>query len=69
MASPEGSRLKFEVVLISKNAPHVIGVTDNAERALDLMDEAVRLYPDGHIRVRCRTGVFAERVPPRTPQR
>jgi hypothetical protein len=61
--------LRFEVVLLSKNDPHVIGVADNAESALDLMDEAMRKYPDGHIRVRCHTGVFAERVPPRTPQR
>jgi hypothetical protein len=68
-ASPEGSQLKFEVVLVSKNDLQVIGEADNAERALDLMDEAMRLYPDGHIRVRCRTGVFAERLPPQTRQR
>jgi hypothetical protein len=54
------------VVLVSKDDPHVIGVSDNAESAPDLMDEAMRKDPDGHIRVRCRTGIFAERVPLRT---
>ena len=33
-------------------------------RALDLMDEAMRKYPDGHIRVRCRAGVFADECHP-----
>ena len=62
-------RRSFEVVLLSKNDPYVIGIADDANSALDLMDEAMRKYPDGHIRVQCRTGVFAERVPPRTLQR
>jgi hypothetical protein len=62
-------RRSFEVVLLSKDDPHVIGIAHDADSALDLMDEAVRKYPDGNIRVRCRTGVFAERVPPQTPQR
>jgi hypothetical protein len=34
------------VVLLSKEDPHVIGVADNAESALDLMDEAMRIYPE-----------------------
>jgi hypothetical protein len=64
-----GLRLRFEVVLLSKDDPHVIGVADNAENALDLMDVAMRKYPDAHICVRCPTGILAERVPPRTPRR
>jgi hypothetical protein len=62
-------RRRFEVVLLSKDDPQVIGMADDANSALDLMDEAMRKYPDGHIRIRCRTGVFAERVPPRISQR
>ncbi len=60
---------KFEVVLLSKGGSHQIGLAFNAENALDLMDEAMRKHPDGHIRVRLGADVFAERVPPRTPTR
>jgi hypothetical protein len=56
---------KFEIELLSKNGTSVIGVANDAESALNVMDEAMRQYPTGHIRVRCGATVFAERMPPR----
>jgi hypothetical protein len=59
---------KFEIELLSKNGASVIGVANDAESALSVMDEAMRQYPTGHIRIRRGTTIFAERMPPRTPR-
>jgi hypothetical protein len=59
---------KFEIELLSKNGVSVIGVANDAESALNVMDEAMRQYPTGHIRIRCGATVFAERMPPRAPR-
>jgi hypothetical protein len=37
------------------------------ENALNCLDEAIREYPLGHIRVRRGTMIVSERVPPRIP--
>jgi hypothetical protein len=60
---------KFEIELLSKNGTSVIGVAKDAESALNVMDEAMRQYPTGHIRIRCGATVFAERMPPRAVPR
>jgi hypothetical protein len=60
---------KFEIELLSKNGASVIGVANDAESALNVMDEAMRQYPTGHIRIRCGATVFAERMPPRVVPR
>jgi hypothetical protein len=59
---------KFAIELLSKNGVSVIGVANDAESALNVMDEAMRQYPTGHIRIRCGATVFAERMPPRAPR-
>jgi hypothetical protein len=59
---------KFEIELLSKNSVSVIGVANDAESALNVMDEAMRQYPTGHIRIRQGVTIFAERMPPRTPR-
>jgi hypothetical protein len=59
---------KFEIELLLADGPHVIGAANDAESALGVMDEAMRQYPTGHIRIRPGTAVFAERMPPRTPR-
>jgi len=46
----------LQVALLSAN---------DAESALNVMDEAMRQYPTGHIRVRHGDTVFAERTPAR----
>lgn len=59
---------KFEIELVLKDKLTVIGEADDAERALNLFDEAIRQYPSRHIRIRCGTKIVSERMPPRKPQ-
>jgi hypothetical protein len=59
---------KFEIELVSKGGNSVIGEAIDEGAALNVMDEAMRQYPTGHIRVRRGTTIIAERVPPRTPR-
>jgi hypothetical protein len=59
---------KYEIELVLKNGTTVIGEAIDEGTALDVMDEAMRQYPTGHIRVRRGTTIIAERVPPRTPR-
>jgi hypothetical protein len=59
---------KFEIELISKRCLSLIGVADDAESALDVMDVAMREHPDGHIRIRRGSIIHSERVPRRTTQ-
>jgi hypothetical protein len=59
---------KYQIELVSKDGHSVIGEANDAESALNVMDEALRQYPTGHIRIRRGTMIFAERVPPRAPQ-
>jgi hypothetical protein len=57
---------EYEIELILKKAHSVIGEADDALEAPNLMDEAMRQYPNSHIRIRRGFTVVAERVPPRT---
>jgi hypothetical protein len=59
---------KFEIELLLAAGPYVIGVANDADGALSVMDEAMRQYPTGHIRIRCGTTIFAERMPPGAPR-
>ncbi len=59
---------KFEIELISERCLSLIGVAHDAESALDVMDVATREHPTGHIRIRRRSIIHSERVPPRTIQ-
>jgi hypothetical protein len=59
---------KFEIELLLAKGPYVTGVANDAESALSIMDEAMRQYPTGHIRIRRGTTIFAERTPPRKPR-
>jgi hypothetical protein len=59
---------KYEIELLLKNGPTVIGEAIDEGAALNVMDEAMRQYPTGHIRIRRGTTIIAERVPPRTPR-
>jgi hypothetical protein len=43
---------KFEIELVSKGGHSVIGEAIDEGAALNVMDEAMRQYPTGHIRVR-----------------
>jgi hypothetical protein len=56
---------KYEIELVSKDGHTVIGEANDAESALNVMDEAMREYPTGHIRIRRGSTIFAERTPPR----
>jgi hypothetical protein len=58
---------EYEVELVSKNRRTVIGGANNALSALNFMDEAIRVYPRVHIRIRCGATIISERVPPRIP--
>jgi hypothetical protein len=57
---------KFEIELVPKEGHSVIAEADDEVTALNVMDEAVRQYPTGHIRIRRGTRIVSERVPPRT---
>jgi hypothetical protein len=59
---------KFEIEALLADGPRVIGATNDAESALSVIDEAIRQYPTGRIRIRRGTAVLAERIPPRTPR-
>jgi hypothetical protein len=59
---------EYEIDLVSKQSHTVIGEANDLERALNCLDEAIRQYPTGHIRVRHRTTVVSERVPPQIPR-
>src|SRR5262249_48199047 len=66
--SPLGAPLsKFEIELLLADGPYVIGAANGVESALNVMDEAMRQYPTGRIRVRSGATIFAERTPPPTP--
>jgi hypothetical protein len=56
---------KFKIELVSKLGGSVIGAAIDAESALKVMDEAMRLYRTGHIQIRCGATICAERMPPR----
>jgi hypothetical protein len=43
------SSSKFEIELLLADGPYVIGVANDAESALNVLDEAMRQYPTGHI--------------------
>ena len=58
---------EHEIVLVSKKGRAVIGVAKDAVSALHFMDEAIRKFPTGHIRIRRQTAIIAERIPPRRP--
>jgi hypothetical protein len=57
---------EYEIELVSKQSHSVIGEANNLESALNCLDEAIRQYPNGHIRVRRGTTIVSERVPPVT---
>jgi hypothetical protein len=59
---------EFEIELVLKERSSVIGKANDVESALNLMDEAMRQYPQSHIRLRRGTSIIAERVPPRNPK-
>jgi hypothetical protein len=60
-----GRMKRFEIELLSKDGPKLLGAALDAEGALNAMDDAIRKYPDGHIRMSCGTKIAAERIPPR----
>jgi hypothetical protein len=51
---------KFEIELLLADGPYMIGV--DAESALNVMDEAMRQYPSGHIRIANRRTRATRRV-------
>jgi hypothetical protein len=55
---------EYEIELVSKKDHTVIGEAIDLKSALDCLDEAIRQYPNGHIRVRRGTNIVSERVPP-----
>jgi hypothetical protein len=59
---------KFEIELVSKRCLSLIGVADDAESAINVMDVALREHPTGHIRIQRGSIIHSERVPPRTIQ-
>jgi hypothetical protein len=59
---------EYEIELVSKKGPSVIGEAKDAVSALDFMEEAIRNFPTGHIRIRRETAIIAERLPPRIPR-
>ena len=58
---------EHEIVLVSKKGRAVIGVAKDAVSALTFIDEAIRKFPTGHIRIRRETEIIAQRLPPRIP--
>jgi hypothetical protein len=58
---------EYEIELVSKKDRSVIFEANDHENALNCLDEAIRKYPLGHIRVRRGTMIVSERVPPRIP--
>jgi hypothetical protein len=58
---------EYEIELVSKRDHSVIGEANDLESALNCLDDAIREYPNGHIRVRRGTAIISERVPPRAP--
>ena len=59
---------EYVIELVSKKDHSVIGKAMDLAAALDCFDEAIRQYPNGHIRVRRGTNIVSERVPPQTPR-
>ena len=55
---------EYEIELVSKQGQSVIGEANDLESALNCLDDAIREYPRGHIRIRRGTTIFSERVPP-----
>ena len=53
---------EFEIELVSKLGVSVIGAANDAENALNVMDEAMRQYPTDHIQIRCGTMIHAKRM-------
>jgi hypothetical protein len=58
---------EYEIELVSKRDHSVIGEANDLESALNCLDEAIREYPRGHIRVRRGSTIVSERVPPVIP--
>jgi hypothetical protein len=56
---------EYKIELVLKNGHTVVGEAIDEGTALNVMDEAIRQYPAGHIRVRRGTTIIAERMPPR----
>jgi hypothetical protein len=46
-----GRMKRFEIELLSKDGPTLLGAALDAESALNVMDKAIRDYPEGHIRM------------------
>jgi hypothetical protein len=42
---------EYEIELVSKQGQSVIGEANDLESALNCLDDAIREYPRGHIRV------------------
>ena len=59
---------EYKIELVLKTGHSVIGEAIDEGTALNVMDEAMRQYPTGHIRIRRGTTIIAERVPPREPR-
>jgi hypothetical protein len=59
---------EYEIELVLKHGHSVIGEADDATEALNLMDEAMRRFPTGHIRIRRGITIVSERVPPSSPK-
>ena len=57
---------EYEIELVSKRDRSVIGEANDLESALNCLDDAIRKYPYGHIRVWRGSAIVSERVPPVT---
>ena len=53
---------EFEIELVSKLGVSVIGAANDAENALNVMDDAMRQYPADHIQIGCGTMIYAKRM-------
>jgi hypothetical protein len=55
---------EYEIELVSKQGQSVIDETNDLKSALNCLDDAIREYPRGHIRVQRGATILSERVPP-----
>ena len=67
MAGPQQMN-RFEIELVSREGPSLLGVALDAESAAHVMEEAIRKLPNHHIRICYGAKIVAERVPPRAPK-
>ena len=55
---------EYEIELVLRQSQSVISEANDLESALNCLDDAIREYPRGHIRIRRGATILSERVPP-----